>query len=327
MHTADVKYRAIVHYTHFCRSLRSVAKLYKVGKSTLARWVTASRRTDAAQMKHVRVACTRRRHAARLAVMEDVKAVLQSNPFSNMAAVVQHIKTSCGVVISPSTASRLVRDAGYTRKKAFRCSSQPCNKERVLRFCNAYQGNADNIVCVDEACFFHGEHPRRGYSPKGKRLHVACNPLLRRRKITLIMAIGRQGIIHYDVSEDNCNKSRFVAFVNQLPCPPGTVILMDNVAFHRSTESRHALEARGFQELFIPPYSPRLNAIENVFSAVKQTYRSHCPCTFDASFDYVSLMIGVLACFGTCQAYFRRVDALVEETLADGAVSFRGVDA
>ena len=63
MHTADVKYRAIVHYTHFCRSLRSVAKLYKVGKSTLARWVTASRRTDAAQMKHVRVACTRRRHA------------------------------------------------------------------------------------------------------------------------------------------------------------------------------------------------------------------------------------------------------------------------
>ena len=36
----DTKYRAIVHYTHFLKSLRQVAALYKVSKSTLHRWLT-----------------------------------------------------------------------------------------------------------------------------------------------------------------------------------------------------------------------------------------------------------------------------------------------
>lgn len=321
MHSNDVKYKAIVHYNHFCRSLRTVAKLYRIGKSTLQRWVNA-RRTTCARLK--RSASTTRQD-----VLNAVRTALTSNPFSTTATIVQYLKATLRFTISSSTASRVIKAAGFTKKKAFRVSSTRPDTSRVLRFCSDYcdhRDHRDDIICVDESCFYLGDHPRMGYAPKGTRLHVAASPMLRRKKFTLIMAVGRDGVVHYDVSECNCNKSRFIAFVNSIPRPPGTVLLMDNVAFHRSKETQAALNAKGFRPLFIPPYSPALNAIENVFSVVKRAYKSHCPCSFDASFDYVSLLMGAIESVGTCSNYFDRVESLVLSTLADNAVSFCGVD-
>jgi transposase len=316
MHSLDVKYKAIVHYTHFCKSLRRVAKLYGIGKSTLQRWVNAKKsHSDLRRAK---------KPASRLALMAIVKRTLEANPFSTMSVIVQSLKAACGVVVSPSTASRIVKQTGFTKKKAFRTSSSPYDPQRVLS--HAYNTSRDDVICVDEACFYLGDHPKTGYAPKGRRLNVASNPCLRRKKLTLIMAVGRSGVLYYDISDCNVNKMLFLDFIKRLPCPPGTVVLMDNVAFHHSKETQSVLEAKGVAPLFTPPYSPRLNAIENVFGVLKQTYRSNCPISFDNTFDYVSLFHACVACFGDCSRYFERVDRLVNATIADGATTFLGVD-
>lgn len=319
MHPLDVKYKAIVHYSHFCRSLRTVARLYGVGKSTLQRWVrgkcSSSSETKANRPKHTRQF-----------LLNAVRNALEENPFCTISTIVKHLKTNCGVVLSPSTVSRSIKAVGFTKKKAFRTSAAPHDEQRVLQFCRDYQNNRDDVVCIDEAGFYVGDHPTRGYAPKGRRLHVASNPSLRRRKLTLIMAVERSGVVHYDISEENCNKSRFIAFVKSLPSASGTVLLMDNVAFHHSSESKQALRAKGYSALFIPPYSPRLNAIENVFSVLKRCYRANCPTSFDTSFDYASLLLSSIECFGSCSQFFDRVDRLVGDTLANGARAFCGVD-
>lgn len=316
MHPRDVKYRAIVHYTHFCRSLRKVAKMYNVSKSTLHRWVNVK---ETHSPRH-------RRSSMKIRMLEVVKQTLEQNPFCTMSSIVQSMKAGCGLTVSLSTASRFVKAVGFTKKKAFRASSRPPGREQVLAFCQQYQEHQGNVVCIDEACFYLGDHPRLGYAPRGKRLHIASSPTLRRTKFTLILAIDRTGVVHYDVSECNCTKMRFVEFVNGITKPPGTVLLMDNVAFHHSKETTMAIQSKGFKSIFVPPYSPRLNAIENVFSRVKQLYRSHCPATFDGSFDYVSLLLCVLHSFGHCHKYFERVDRLVLDTLANGGACFSGVD-
>jgi transposase len=178
MHSLDVKYKAIVHYTHFCKSLRRVAKLYGIGKSTLQRWVNAKKsHSDSKRAK---------KPASRLALMAVVKRTLEDNPFSTMSAIVQSLKAACGVVVSPSTASRIVKQTGFT--KAFRTSSSPHDPQRVLSFCHAYNTSRDDVICVDEACFYFGDHPRTGYAPKGRRLNVASNPCLRRKKLTLLFS-------------------------------------------------------------------------------------------------------------------------------------------
>ena len=51
---------------------------------------------------------------------------------------------------------------------------------------------------------------------------------------------------------------------------PGTVAVLDNIQFHHSKETMNAFSIMGIRPLFVPPYSPEFNFIENVFSLLKQ---------------------------------------------------------
>jgi len=49
----------------------------------------------------------------------------------------------------------------------------------------------------------------------------------------------------------------------------GQVVLMDDLSAHKSEEARELIEARGCELLFLPPYSPDYNPIEEAFSKIK----------------------------------------------------------
>lgn len=72
---------------------------------------------------------------------------------------------------------------------------------------------------------------------------------------------------------------RFLVFLDRL-CPrlePGDVLIMDNCRIHHIEAVRVKLEAVGAKALFLPPYSPELNPIEEVWSLVKRMLRSFEP--------------------------------------------------
>jgi transposase len=72
------------------------------------------------------------------------------------------------------------------------------------------------------------------------------------------------------------NKAVFEAYVGRVLAPslkPGQVVVMDNLSAHKGEEVRELIEGRGCELLFLPPYSPDLNPIEEAFSKIKALLR------------------------------------------------------
>lgn len=68
----------------------------------------------------------------------------------------------------------------------------------------------------------------------------------------------------------------FEAYVEHFLAPalkPGEIVVMDNLGAHRPKRIRESIESRGCELLYLPPYSPDLNPIEEAFSKVKHVLR------------------------------------------------------
>src|SRR4029077_20891932 len=77
----------------------------------------------------------------------------------------------------------------------------------------------------------------------------------------------------------------FLAWVEQMLAPtlrPGDIVVLDNLAAHKVAGVRQAIEARGAELHYLPPYSPDLNPIENAFAKLKAHVRKSAARTLDA---------------------------------------------
>jgi transposase len=82
----------------------------------------------------------------------------------------------------------------------------------------------------------------------------------------------------------------FSAYISEVLIPeidPGTVVILDNLATHRNKEAAAALKAHGCWFLYLPPYSPDLNPIEQAFSKLKAHLRRIGARSFTAVFHAI----------------------------------------
>jgi len=124
----------------------------------------------------------------------------------------------------------------------------------------------------------------RGRAPIGERL-VAKVPHGHWKTTTLIAALDRGGIRCSTVVDGAVNADVFEAFVQQVLVPTlgaGDVVVMDNLSSHKRWRTRALIRACGAEVLYLPPYSPDLNPIENVFAKIKQRLRTLSCRTRDA---------------------------------------------
>ena len=149
MRDREVRYRAVVHYLHFCRSLRKVAKIYGVSKSSLQRWVQARSPTQ-------RVRTLRKKSSAQK-LHAAIGAIFQQNPFTTMQALARRLQQEHGLQVSPSTAWRMTRDCGFTWKKAFKAVAVQHDEQAILSFCKRYLGEKSSDH--PEAVLLDKKHP------------------------------------------------------------------------------------------------------------------------------------------------------------------------
>jgi len=86
----------------------------------------------------------------------------------------------------------------------------------------------------------------------------------------------------------------FLAYVRQFLAPelkPGDVVVMDNLAAHKVVGVREAVKAAGASILYLPPYSPDLNPIEQVFAKLKALLRKAAARTRDALWDTIGHLL------------------------------------
>jgi transposase len=117
------------------------------------------------------------------------------------------------------------------------------------------------------------------------------------RTTTFVGALRASGMTAPMLLDGPVNGPTFLAYVEQFLVPtllPGEVVLMDNLAPHRSAAVRRAIEGTGASLRLLPPYSPDLNPIENAFAKLKALLRKAAARTADALHDAVR---EALSCF------------------------------
>lgn len=111
---------------------------------------------------------------------------------------------------------------------------------------------------------------------------------------TFVGALRLSGMTAPMVLDGPMNGAWFLAYVQQVLAPtlkPGDVVIMDNLAAHKSTPIKDAMEAVGARLLFLPPYSPDLNPIENAFAKLKAMLRKAAARSIEQLWDAIARII------------------------------------
>jgi hypothetical protein len=121
----------------------------------------------------------------------------------------------------------------------------------------------DDLVFLDEAGLTLSMGLRYGWAPRGKRLVGRVPFKGGARSATILAAMSTGGMLTELVVEGYANKEIFRILVKDwLAAEPGQVVVMDNLDIHKDPEVIAAIEAVGARVVFLPPYSPELNPIE-----------------------------------------------------------------
>jgi transposase len=131
------------------------------------------------------------------------------------------------------------------------------------------------LVFVDEMGAHTSLAPLHAYAPVGERAFFEI-PRNRGKNTTLLTSLRVEGMGPSLAVEGATTARVLETYVERLLAPAvrfGQVVVMDNLGAHRPKRVRDLIEARGCELLYLPPYSPDLNPIEEAFSKIKHILR------------------------------------------------------
>jgi len=134
---------------------------------------------------------------------------------------------------------------------------------------------------------------RYGRCLKGRRL-VAAVPHGHWKTTTFVAALRHDRIDAPCVIDGPMTGELFLAYVEQFLAPtlgPGDIVIMDNLPAHKVAGVAAAIEARGAELRYLPPYSPDLNPIEQLFAKLKALLRKAAARTVDALWDTIGRLL------------------------------------
>ena len=144
-----------------------------------------------------------------------------------------------------------------------------------------------------------------GRAPCGERL-VAGAPHGHWQTSTFLAALRQDRITAPCVIDGAINGEIFLAYVEQMLVPtlvPGDIVVMDNLGSHKVAGVRQAIEAVGATLIYLPPYSPDLNPIEQLFAKLKALLRKAAARTFEALIAAIAAALDAFTS-GECSNYF-----------------------
>ena len=139
--------------------------------------------------------------------------------------------------------------------------------------------DAERFVFLDETGLKTNLTRHRGWGFGGKRV-VDAAPGGHWTTSTLISAISAHGVQAAMILDGPMHGDAFEAFCRYFLAPilePGQIVVLDNLASHKSPAAKMWIEAAGATTVFLPPYSPDLNPIEMAYSKLKQIIRGCRP--------------------------------------------------
>jgi transposase len=152
-------------------------------------------------------------------------------------------------------------------------------------------------VFVDEMGSNTSLSPLYGWSRVGERLRARA-PKNWGKNVTLLSSMTHRGMGPSVAVEGATTRAVFEAYVEQALCPSlstGQVVVMDNLSAHKGGRVRELVEEQGCELLYLPPYSPDLNPIEEAFSKVKGLMRRAEARTREALVEAMGRALGAVS--------------------------------
>lgn len=182
-----------------------------------------------------------------------------------------------------------------------------------------FAGRVDTkrLVFVDEMGANVSLCPIYAWSRKGERAFGSA-PRNWGKNVTLLASITAEGIGPCLAVEGPTTREVFEAYLERVLAPvlrPGRIVVVDNLSAHKGGRVKEIVEGRGCELVYLPPYSPDFNPIEQAFSKVKGLLRRAEARTREALIEAMGRALDAVSArdargfFGHCG--YRTVDQLL----------------
>ena len=184
-----------------------------------------------------------------------------------------------GAVQCAASVAGVATDAVAVEKKSLRAQEQDTPENRQRRQAwreQVSQLDPQRLVFLDESGVTTQMTRRYGRAPRGERIREAT-PAGHWNTLTLLGAMTQQGMLASMTVESPTDGDVFLAYLDEVLCrqlQAGQVVVMDNLSVHKVAGVRERIEAVGATLLYLPPYSPDFNPIEQAWSKIKQKLRA-----------------------------------------------------
>lgn len=162
----------------------------------------------------------------------------------------------------------------HSKKKTFGFKER--NEEKRQAFLEAIKKvDKKELIYLDESGIDDNESYPYAWSLKGERA-FSKKAGHRKERINFIGALKGRKFKAPFMFNGYCDSNIFEAYLEQCLVPeltPGTIVILDNAAFHKSLRARKIIESASCQMMFLPAYSPDLNPIEQEWFPIKNKIR------------------------------------------------------
>ncbi|WP_236764398.1 IS630 family transposase [Agrobacterium tumefaciens] len=286
-------------------SARQSAARFGVGISTAIRWI--ARASDGEPTSRPQ---GWRRPSVLDAHETFVVAMIDDRKDVTLDEMVERLSVERQVGISRSALGAWLRGRGWTFKKKSAHALEQDRPDVLKRRRAWFEGQLDldpeKLIFIDETGLSTKMARLRGRATRGERCRAGV-PHGHWKTTTFTGALRLTGMTAPFVYDGAMNGNVFLAYVEQVLSPTlqtGDVVVMDNLPAHKAAGVRDAIERAGAKLMFLPPYSPDFNPIENAFSKLKAMLRARAERKIDALWDTVGTLIPRFTS-AECANYFR----------------------
>ena len=247
---------AVMSYYHIHKSLRNTSAIFHVSKSSIHRWINGY--------------VPKMRKSMFCTCSSIIINKVQNTPFITLEQIKAYL-LSKKLKISITTIHKILKlsNLSYKRVKTkyyYKSLETLYAKQKAFTDIVSKIPN-DKILCIDESYFDSNIKSNYAWSIKGKPLSHYKEVIT--KKQSLITIISNCKVLKYELYNGNINSARFLSFLSSVLSEYNDYhILMDNVRFHKTKEVTEYINNNN-SVLYIPPYSPQFNPIEEVFSQLK----------------------------------------------------------
>ncbi|MDO8912778.1 MAG: IS630 family transposase [Phenylobacterium sp.] len=221
---------------------------------------------------------------------------LEAQPDITLAEM-QAVLAEHGVTVSTTAVWRFFDRRRITPQKKSAHADEQSRPDILSRRQSWFEGQLDldpaRLVFLDETGATTKMARRHGRALRGQRLRASV-PHGHWKTTTFIGGLRLTGMTAPMVLDGPMTGAWFLAYVEQVLVPtlsPGDIVVLDNLAAHKNASARAAVEAAGATLVFLPPYSPDLNPIENAFAKLKAMLRKAAARTLEQLWSAIAQII------------------------------------